>query len=386
VSRYHLFQTPPTTPRAIGLYRPRLAIKLPRSLCPALLGLAAALLFSERAMGAGPLPDDEPLFAPSIELRDAPPHELFEAASASTAPVWLSVTAGAALLKNGERSMEAALLLSIPLERFAPRRSSAPSTAAPFLAQGPAPAPAPTLKPPPRRPSPAPALPPSAKDDSAKEPQDPTGATPSAAVAAEAPKLQAPVLITPEVAQSAARAALRSARLEDASARVDALASRARASALLPEIRLRASRLVDEAQALSPTEYDPGRVTASGGTSVWLEARGTWRLDRILFADEEIALEKMRHDRADEQAKLTQRVLDLLFTWQRAVALEATLEAQEAQGAGPADLEARVAAALKVAEAEASLDVLTGGWFGRWRRSAEATPPRRRARSMSGDD
>jgi hypothetical protein len=73
----------------------------------------------------------------------------------------------------------------------------------------------------------------------------------------------------------------------------------------------------------------------------------------------------MRHDRAEAQAKLTRSVLDLLFAWQRAFALAATLEAQ-----GGAEVEARVTAALKVAEAEASLDVLTGGWFGRWRRSA----------------
>jgi hypothetical protein len=266
--------------------------------------------------------------------------------------VWLSLSAGAALLKDGKQSIEAALLLSIPLERFAPRR--------PGSAHRIADAPVPTLKPPPRRPSLEPPPPPN-------DASDPAGAAPTPPAA---PKLEIPVLITPEVARGATQAALRRARLEDASARVDALALRARSSALLPEIRLRASRLVDEAQQLSPTEYDPGRVTASGGTSVWLEARGTWRLDRILFADEEIALERIRHDRADEQVKLTQKVLDLLFAWQRAVAVEASLEI-----AAPADIEARVTAALKVAETEASLDVITGGWFGRWRGSP-TRPPR----------
>ncbi|NUQ79404.1 MAG: hypothetical protein HUU21_38330 [Polyangiaceae bacterium] len=301
-------------------------------------------------MSAGPLAEDEPLFAPSIELRDTPPHELFDTASTSQAPIWLSLSAGVALLKNGRRSIEASLLLSIPLERFALRPPSAGT------AQSIADAPVPTLKPPPRRPAPDPAPPP-------KDMIDPPEA-PSASPPTEAPKIEIPVLITPEIARSATRAALRHARLEDASARVDALATRARSSALLPEIRLRASRLVDEAEQLSPTEYDPGRVTASGGTSVWLEARGTWRLDRILFADEEIALEKMRHDRADAQAKLIQKVLELLFAWQRAVALKEHLES-----AASADIEARVTAALNVAETEASLDVITGGWFGRFRKS-----------------
>jgi hypothetical protein len=358
VSRKPLFfQAPPQKPRAFG---PRCPLEAIPRLAPALLLFGAALLFSEPALSAGPLPDDEPLFAPSIELRDAAPHELFDAAAGSSAPVWLSLSAGAALLKDGKQSIEAALLLSIPLERFAPRR--------PGSARSIADVPVPTLKPPLRRPSPAPEAPPPPKD--AGDPAPPA-ATPPAAATANDPKLEIPVLITPEIARSAAQAALRHARLQDASARVDALALRARSSALLPEIRLRASRLVDEAQKLSPTEYDPGRVTASGGTSVWLEARGTWRLDRILFADEEIALERMRHDRADAQVKLTQQVLNLLFAWQRAVALQTSLEIT-----APADIEARVAAALKVAEAEASLDVITGGWFERWRGSR---PPATRA-------
>src|SRR4029079_3279914 len=86
-----------------------------------------------------------------------------------------------------------------------------------------------------------------------------------------------PVTVTPEMARAAVAAALKRARLEDALSRVDALASPARAASLLPELRFRVSRLVDEGQALSPTEYDPGRITATGGTSLWLEARATWR-------------------------------------------------------------------------------------------------------------
>lgn len=319
----------------------------------------SALLVAGPAAGAGPVDDDEPLFAPQIELRDTAPHELIEAPG-STAPVWLSLSAGAAFLKNGERSLEASLLLTIPLERFANRRSNVPDRA--MITEGPAP----TLKPPPRRPAPAPDVAPPAPEKEGGRTESPT----ESAERAEPVKLPASVIITPAIARSAIQAALRHARLNDATARVAALATRARSSALLPELRLRASRLVDEAQQLSPTEYDPGRVTASGGTSMWLEARGTWRLDRLLFADEEIALERMRHDRAEAQAKLVERVLDLLFAWQRALAVQATLEAQ---GAG-ADLEARMTAMLKVAEAEATLDVLTGGWFGRFR-PAPATAP-----------
>jgi hypothetical protein len=157
-------------------------------------------------------------------------------------------------------------------------------------------------------------------------------------------------------------AALQREKLVDPDARIDALASRARTAALLPELRLRASRSVDEGQTLSPTEYDPARVTASGSVSLWLEARATWRLDRLLFADEEVALERAKSQRAEAQAKLIERVLGLLFTWQRAVA-------REDDAAAPP--EEHLAAALKRIEAEVELDILTAGWFTRWRATRE---------------
>jgi hypothetical protein len=320
------------------------------------------ILLSGRARGADPPADDEPMFAPSIELRDVAPHELYEA-HGSGAPLWLSITAGAAILKGGERSFEAALLLSVPLDRIANRRSArpAPPGSAPTLAEEAAPA----LKPPPRRPKPTP-------EERARAPEN-QGGDPSPTQSSQAPAGEAqappppPLLITPVVARAAARAALKHARLTNATARVDALVARARTSALLPELRLRASRLVDEDQQLSPTEYDPARITASGGTSVWLEARATWRLDRLLFSDEEVALERMRNDRSEAQAKLVEKVIELLFIWQRAITSEAIFEEQGAT-------EAHITAALKAAEAEASLDVLTDGWFTRWLRNARNRP------------
>jgi hypothetical protein len=167
------------------------------------------------------------------------------------------------------------------------------------------------------------------------------------------------VAITPSTARDAVAAALRAARLSDPDARLDALASRARSSALLPELRIRATRLVDDAQNLSPTEYDPARTTASGGTSVWLEARATWRLDRLVFADDEVPIERMRQERAEARTHVITRVLELLFAWQRALALEAD------PGQTPED---HLAASLKVIECAATLDVLTDGWFSAWRR------------------
>ncbi len=174
--------------------------------------------------------------------------------------------------------------------------------------------------------------------------------TTDGAVPAAAPAL------TPDLARGAARAACKAAKLDEAEARLDALASRAKTSALLPELRLRATRAIDETESLTPTEYDPTRRTASGSTTTWLEARATFRLDRLVFADDEIAVERQRMARAAERSRLVERVLDLLDAWQRARASAAAPEAAP---------DALARAALAIAASEASLDVLTDGWFSR---------------------
>lgn len=181
-------------------------------------------------------------------------------------------------------------------------------------------------------------------------------------------------LLSSELARGAVRAACKAARLDDAERRLDSLASRAKTSALLPELRLRATRAIDETESLAPTEYDPLRRTASGGSSTWLEARATFRLDRLVFADDEIAVERLRISRAAERTRLVAKVLELLDAWQRARAAEADPAAKP---------EARQRARLAAVTAEVSLDVLTGGWFSK----AIAAPPcdTRDARDSTSD-
>jgi hypothetical protein len=347
------------------------------------------LLLAAPARAAPPSDEEEPSFAPRIELRDIASEAVLDAPR-STAPLWVALAGGATLLPEGT-SWNAMVVLGIPLERLgrpsgSPQRSPAIAGFGPGLSPGPGPglgpppgpAPGPgsgstpifaegsepplTLKPPPR------ARPPKA-DASAPASAEQGGAAPAPAppLASEAPKepIAIPVIVSPDAARSAVHAALRRAKLLDPAARVDALASRARSSALLPELRFRVSRLVDEEQQLSPTQYDAGRITASGGTSLWLEARATWRLDRLMFTDDEVALERMRHDRYEAQAKMTEKVLTLLFAWQKARALELS------PGKSP---EARLTARLAAIEAEASLDVLTDGWFSRWKRLETGAP------------
>jgi hypothetical protein len=290
--------------------------------------------------------DESPALDPRADRLDSAPHELWAAPPTRALPLWFAVQLGVAQLAGGERSFSGMLLAGIPLERLTERRAPAADRA--VLAE----VDAPRLKP-------APSAKTSRSGPSSEPVPDPAAAAPPPQLAEVEPPLPLPVRITPDAARAAVDAALRHARLVDPEARIDAIVARARSSALLPELRLRISRLVDEAENLAPAEYDPERRTASGGTSLWLEARATWRLDRLVFADDEIALERIRRERAEAQAKLAERVLGLLFSWQRAVALEAD------PGRTP---EERRAAALEAIEAEASLDILTGGWLTQWRK------------------
>ncbi|XXX74711.1 hypothetical protein WMF30_44380 [Sorangium sp. So ce134] len=316
------------------------------------LGALACALSAPEARAELPFDDEPTALDPRVDRLDTAPHELWAASPGRAQPLWISLQLGLARLDGGERSLSGMLLASIPLERLSAR----PGVAPPARAGAPPP---PTAVAEPEAPRLKPAPPSTARAAPAPE----LAEAPPAAPPAEAePPLPLPVRVTPAMARAVVEAALRQARLLDPEARIDAIASRARTSSLLPELRLRVSRLVDEAENLAPTEYDPARRTASGGTSLWLEARATWRLDRVVFADEEIALERLRRERAELQAKLTARALELLFAWQRAVALSAD------PGRSP---EEHRAATLAAIEAEASLDLLTGGWMTRWRAARE---------------
>jgi hypothetical protein len=179
-----------------------------------------------------------------------------------------------------------------------------------------------------------------------------------AAAETEAPGL------TPRVARAAVEAAWRAAALDPDDARLDAIVARARWSAVLPETRLRAIRY-DDQRLSTDASLDSSRLRDSTGANLGLEARLTWRFDRLLYADDEPAFERMRLERHDARARIAGRVLEALFHWQRAWlevrwAQAASREAREPPGRPSRD---EVEASLRVLEAEATLDVLTNGWF-----------------------
>jgi hypothetical protein len=252
-------------------------------------------------------------------------------------PVYVALSAFAGDTSGGRREYGAMLVLQLPLERFLGGRAPAPvSDHHPLFGDQADDA------------QPSPALP---------GLLDNTGDRPSQAAKGH-------VVMTAETARACVRAAWRAIGLAD-DAPVDSMASRARTSAALPELRLRAMRTIDESGRITLSDTDPYRYTEAGGATNWLEARVTFRLDRLLFADEEVSLERVRLERTEVRARTAAKVLQVLFEWQRARALveEPTLSSAE-----------HFAAVLRELEASAILDVMTDGWFGRYRASLGPPP------------
>ncbi len=136
--------------------------------------------------------------------------------------------------------------------------------------------------------------------------------------------------------------------------RLDSLASRSRSSAWLPAMSLRAGRNIDQTLRLTPTDSDPDRWQLTGGADLRLEAQLKWEFDRLVYASDELAVERLRASAEQRRTQHVDKVLDWLFRWQMA----------QLQAAEPLSepLE-RAAATLRASQAQRALDVLTGGWF-----------------------
>ena len=160
--------------------------------------------------------------------------------------------------------------------------------------------------------------------------------------------------LTPQLARGAIRHALREAGYLSTRSRLSSLAARARSSAALPEVGLRTLHSSGQTLRLTPTSDDPYRYTQAGTSELAFEARLTWHLDRLVFADEEVPVERLEHERDAAERHLIDYVLQRLLAWQRGRfrAADPNLEPDQRQ---TGELEALGAAV--------ELDVLTGGWF-----------------------
>lgn len=136
--------------------------------------------------------------------------------------------------------------------------------------------------------------------------------------------------------------------------RLDALSSRSRWSAILPELRLRAQRSTDQALRWAPTSDDPYRVTQADGAGTTLEASATFQLDRLLFNRDELTAERLRQQAGSEHLKLEQRVLGAVL---------GLFRARQRACAPAADDSTRLEQQLRVLELAVELDALTAGWF-----------------------
>jgi hypothetical protein len=268
-------------------------------------------------------------FTAGITLGLAWPSEALASPSDSALTLWLS---GNYRERQGEQQSWTALLgLTVAFDRLhAPREVA---DIPPRVAEPPAPT------------QPPPEPPPSSTRESAPEIRR---------------QLEAPAAapqdwqLSAAFVQAAVRAALRAQRATEREARFDSLGARSRASAALPELRLGAGRSTDQTVRLTPTTDDPYRYTQAGGADLWLEARVSWQLDRLLFAREELSVERLRDAHYQAKWKRAQAVVDALFAWQKAL-----LEARDPERTPQEQLLAQ----LRAAHQAALVDTLTGGWF-----------------------
>jgi len=174
---------------------------------------------------------------------------------------------------------------------------------------------------------------------------------PTAAVPASVPPVPR---LSSRLARGSVRRALATAGYLNARSRLSGLATRARSSAVLPELALRTQRSSGQTLRLTPTTDDPYRYTQAGTSELSFEARLTWHLDRLVFADEEVTLERLQIERDAAERRLIAYVLERLEIWQRG----------KARAADPnTEGEERETAALAAIAAAVELDVLTDGWF-----------------------
>ncbi len=239
-------------------------------------------------------------------------------ASPGPGSLWVSISAG---YRTGSFSNEwtGFLSLGIPLDRFAKR---AVPVASDYLTEGP----------PKRQVEPAPAP------------------TPPAPKTRELTAL----LLTPKLARGAVQHALYSAGYYDVRGRLRSLSTRSRSSAALPELRLGAEHSAGQTLRLAPTTEDPYRYTQAGTSELAFEARLTWHLDRLVFANEEVSIERLENERDAAERRLIDRVLQRLVLWQRSRVKAADVYS---------DPEVRENAELEAVGAAVELDVLTNGWF-----------------------
>lgn len=146
------------------------------------------------------------------------------------------------------------------------------------------------------------------------------------------------------------RAAMEAPQLDPDRARE--AADRARLAGLLPQARadVRRGQVLDLGAAQSGST---DRTTWSTGDELAIAGSMTFHLDRLLFASEESSLMRERRHLEERRLEIVTQVVHLYFE-RRRLQLERDLGGR-----------AEVAGEIRIAEAEALLDVFTNGAFSR---------------------
>ncbi len=161
-----------------------------------------------------------------------------------------------------------------------------------------------------------------------------------------------------DLVRRAVAASYRAAGVGASDSQIDSVITRSRVAALLPEVRLRGAQYA----GLDSVLYDPTSGSGRGTNrdqyrdTRTLEARVTWHLDRLVYGGDEPQLERLRTDRLEIRLRLASKVIESLLRRHRALI---------DLGRWPSDSSEADEAALHLAEAEATLDMLTGGAFTR---------------------
>lgn len=150
------------------------------------------------------------------------------------------------------------------------------------------------------------------------------------------------------------RRVLEARGVKRAEERIDSLIRRERTSGLLPELRLRGAHGFDQSLALASVGAVPGQSTTRDGSDLLLEARLTFRLNRLVVGDSEVALERARQTLFDKAEDAVKDALGQLLIFRKASVL-----AKQDDRSDDEKLEAE----LQAEGARIRLHMLTGGWF-----------------------
>jgi hypothetical protein len=165
-------------------------------------------------------------------------------------------------------------------------------------------------------------------------------------------KKEATTIPLGDIAQRAARIAVRTAGLTDSDVEIERMATRARASAFLPEVRVMA-----KGTSAGPKDYisDTGTVATSYfGPSYSIEGSLTFHLERLAYSGQEARLERLRLERIEARTRITQKVIDEIARWSKATAEERD---------SPDGTDQHADATARRVAAQMALDVWTAGWF-----------------------